>query len=176
MFSQKNFVVTCMQHCTSHPDPGSEGSRHQGHSVSSDLVKVSIKVRPNLDMNLILDNSRGWTLNLLKQCIPVVYKHYVLCSITKFSFLILPCSTMSKHWSWGYFITDNQLFRNNNSYKNAWCLACLNHHKDQLQESDIISTAVSGILKIGHKHRYDSECYIQVVCNIPSHTYVYGQF
>ena len=26
----------------------------------------------------------------------------------------------TKHWSWAHFTTDHQLFRNNNSYKNAW--------------------------------------------------------
>jgi hypothetical protein len=52
---------------------------------------------------------------------------------------------MSKHWSWAHFITDNQLFRNNNSYKNAWCLACLNHHEGLLRESDIVSTAINGM-------------------------------
>ena len=52
---------------------------------------------------------------------------------------------MSKHWSWGYFITDGQFFRNNNSYKNAWCLACLNHHKDLLQESDIVDMVLNGM-------------------------------
>jgi hypothetical protein len=50
----------------------------------------------------------------------------------------------SKHWSWAYFFTDGLLFRNNNSYKNAWCIACLNHHKDQLREADIIGAAISG--------------------------------
>ena len=52
---------------------------------------------------------------------------------------------MSKHWFWGHFITDGQLFQNNNSFKNAWYLACLNHHKDLLRQSDIISTALNGI-------------------------------
>ena len=51
----------------------------------------------------------------------------------------------NKHWAWGYFITNNQLFRNNNSYKNAWCLACLNQRKEQLRQSDVLATAVSGI-------------------------------
>jgi hypothetical protein len=51
----------------------------------------------------------------------------------------------NKHWAWGYFITNNQLFRNNNSYKNAWCIACLNHRKEQLRQSDVLTTAVSGI-------------------------------
>ena len=51
----------------------------------------------------------------------------------------------NKHWAWGYFITDNQLFRNNNLYKNAWCLTCLNQHKEQLHQLDILTTAVSGI-------------------------------
>jgi hypothetical protein len=53
-------------------------------------------------------------------------------------------STQSKHWSWAYFITDGLFFHNNNSYKNAWCIACLNHHKEQLQQADIIGTALSG--------------------------------
>ncbi|KAM6500083.1 hypothetical protein JOM56_003097 [Amanita muscaria] len=51
----------------------------------------------------------------------------------------------TKHWSWAYFITDNQFFRKNNSFKNAWCTACLNHHKDQLRQLDIVNAAVSGI-------------------------------
>jgi hypothetical protein len=49
-----------------------------------------------------------------------------------------------KHWSWAYFITDGQLFRNNNSYKNAWCITCLNHHKEQLRQADVVSAAISG--------------------------------
>ena len=52
---------------------------------------------------------------------------------------------MSKHWSWKYFITDGQLFRNNNSYKNAWCQGCLDRHYDLLRESDIVSTALDGM-------------------------------
>jgi hypothetical protein len=51
----------------------------------------------------------------------------------------------NKHWAWGYFITNNQLFRNNHSYKNTWCLACLNQRKEQLRQSDILNTAVTGI-------------------------------
>jgi hypothetical protein len=51
----------------------------------------------------------------------------------------------NKHWAWGYFITDNQLFRNNHSDKNAWCLACLNQRKELLHQSDVLNTAVSGI-------------------------------
>ena len=50
----------------------------------------------------------------------------------------------TKHWSWGYFITDNQFFRNNNSYKNAWCIACVNCCKEQLWQVDVIDTVVSG--------------------------------
>ena len=49
-----------------------------------------------------------------------------------------------KHWSWGYFFTDGHFFRNNNSFKNAWCIACLNHHKERLRNSDIIGAAESG--------------------------------
>jgi hypothetical protein len=52
---------------------------------------------------------------------------------------------MSKHWSWGHFITDGQFFQNNNSHKNVWCLACLNHHKGLLLESDIISTSLDSV-------------------------------
>ena len=54
---------------------------------------------------------------------------------------------MSKHWSWEHFTTDGQLFRNNNFYKNAWCVACLNHHKDMLRDSDasVVSTAINGM-------------------------------
>ena len=51
----------------------------------------------------------------------------------------------SKHWSWGYFFTDGHFFRNNNSFKNAWCIACLNHQKEQLRNSDILGAAISGI-------------------------------
>lgn len=50
----------------------------------------------------------------------------------------------TKHWSWGYFFTDNLFFRTNNSYKNAWCIACLNNQKELLQQSDILSAAVNG--------------------------------
>ena len=50
--------ISYIQRCTSQPDSGSAGSRHKGHSKSTDLVKVTIKVRPNSDMKLILDNSR----------------------------------------------------------------------------------------------------------------------
>jgi hypothetical protein len=49
-----------------------------------------------------------------------------------------------KHWSWGYFFTDGHFFRNNNSYKNAWCIACLNNQKELLRQSDILDAALSG--------------------------------
>jgi hypothetical protein len=49
----------------------------------------------------------------------------------------------AKHWSWGYFFTDGHFFHNNNSFKNAWCIACLNHQKEWLQNSDILGAAES---------------------------------
>jgi hypothetical protein len=52
---------------------------------------------------------------------------------------------MSRNWSWDYFFTDGQFFRNNNSYKNAWCLGCLKYHKDRLRESDVLGMAVDGM-------------------------------
>ena len=55
-----------------------------------------------------------------------------------------PCLMSAKHWSWGYFFTDGLFFRNNNSFKNAWCIACLNHEKELLRQADIISAAVGG--------------------------------
>ena len=54
------------------------------------------------------------------------------------------CFLMSKHWAWGYFFTDGLLFRSNNSYKNAWCIACFNHHKELLRQSDVLGAAISG--------------------------------
>jgi hypothetical protein len=51
---------------------------------------------------------------------------------------------MSKHWSWEYFFSDGALFRTNNTFKNAWCIACLDHHKERLRQSDVIGTAMSG--------------------------------
>jgi len=51
---------------------------------------------------------------------------------------------MSKHWAWGYFFTNGLLFRSNNSYKNAWCIACLNHHKELLWQSDVLGAAIRG--------------------------------
>jgi hypothetical protein len=51
----------------------------------------------------------------------------------------------TKHWSWGHFSTDNQLFWNNNSYKNAWCITCVNHRREQLWHADITDTVVSGL-------------------------------
>ena len=51
----------------------------------------------------------------------------------------------TKHWSWGYFTTDNLLFRNNHFYKNAWCIACVDFRKEQLRQADVTNTAVSGI-------------------------------
>jgi hypothetical protein len=50
----------------------------------------------------------------------------------------------TKHWSWEHFTTDHQLFQNNNSYKNAWCIACVNNHREQLWQADVVNTAVSG--------------------------------
>jgi hypothetical protein len=52
---------------------------------------------------------------------------------------------MAKHWSWEYFTTDDKLFQNNKFYKNACCIACPLYHKEQLQQADIIGTAVSGL-------------------------------
>ena len=51
----------------------------------------------------------------------------------------------TKHWSWGYFTTDNLLFRNNHFYKNAWCIACIEFRKEQLRQADVANTAASGI-------------------------------
>jgi len=52
---------------------------------------------------------------------------------------------MSKlHWSWAHFFTDGALFRSNNTFKNAWCIACLDHHKELLRKSDVLGTAMSG--------------------------------
>ena len=51
---------------------------------------------------------------------------------------------VTKHWSWGHFTTDNQFFQNNNFYKNAWCIACVKHHKELLRQADIASAAVAG--------------------------------
>jgi hypothetical protein len=50
----------------------------------------------------------------------------------------------TKHWSWIFFITDGLLFCNNNSYKNAWCIACLDYQQDQLRQADVIGAAISG--------------------------------
>ena len=68
------------QCCTRQPDAGLRTSRQQRHSKSTDDVKVTINVRPNLDINLILDKGRVWTLKELKHCTPVVYKPYIVCS------------------------------------------------------------------------------------------------
>ena len=53
---------------------------------------------------------------------------------------------MSKTWSWSYFTSasDGNFFRNS-YHKNAWCLACLNYHKEMLREPDIVSTVVDGM-------------------------------
>lgn len=51
---------------------------------------------------------------------------------------------MSKTWVWDHFVTDNLFFRKNNYHKNAWCIACLNHHKELLRQSDVLSTAIGG--------------------------------
>lgn len=66
---------------------------------------------------------------------------------------------MSKqlHWGWTHFYSDNQLFRSNNSYKNAWCLACLNHRQEQLRQSDIISASLTGV----SNNRTDADRVIQ---------------
>jgi hypothetical protein len=52
---------------------------------------------------------------------------------------------MSKNWSWNHFFSDGQFYQNNNSYKNAWCLACLNYQLGLLRESDVVSTALYGM-------------------------------
>jgi hypothetical protein len=52
--------------------------------------------------------------------------------------------TSTRHWSWNYYMTDGALYRNNKSFKNAWCLACLNHHRDLLQQLEIVNTALTG--------------------------------
>ena len=50
----------------------------------------------------------------------------------------------TRHWSWGYFFTDGLFFRNNNSFKNAWCIACLNQKKEQIRKADVIIAAMNG--------------------------------
>ena len=73
-----------------------------------------------------------------------------------------PCSTMAtKHWSWGHFTSDNHFFQNNNSYKSAWCIACVNHHKEQLRLSDIANTAITGI---SSGHSMDADWEVQGSC------------
>jgi hypothetical protein len=84
---------------------------------------------------------KPWS-NILKHRVSIVRSQYIKNIVSLF--IARPFS-MSKHWSWGHFITDGQFFRNNNLYKNAWCLACLNHHKDMLWESNIVSTALNGM-------------------------------
>jgi hypothetical protein len=76
-------------------------------------------------------------------------------------------SSAMKHWSWGYFFTDGHFFRNNNSYKNAWCIMCLNHHKEQLRQSDVLSAAISGT----SSDRTDAEREAQVP--LPTRAMVY---
>ena len=74
-------------------------------------------------------------------------KHCVLNYIVVNGTILLSLLTLmsAKHWSWGYFFTDGHFFRNNNSFKNAWCIACLNHHKELLRQSDILGMALTGI-------------------------------
>ena len=43
-----------------------------------------------------------------------------------------------------FFFTDGLLFHSKNSYKNVWCIACLNHHKELLRQSDVLGAAMSG--------------------------------
>ena len=67
----------------------------------------------------------------------------------------------TKHWLWIYFITDGLLFRNNNSYKNAWCIACLGHQQDQLRQADVVSVAISGTSgSRTEAQREEQGCYI----------------
>ena len=49
-------------------------------------------------------------------------------------------SPMSKHCSWAYFLSDSALFR----FRNTWCVACLDHHRELLWQSDIVTIAMSG--------------------------------
>jgi hypothetical protein len=60
---------------------------------------------------------------------------------------------MSKNWVWEHFFTDNLFFRNDNYHKNAWCIACLNHHKELLRQSDVVSAAIGGT----NSNRTDAE-------------------
>ncbi|KAG5649883.1 hypothetical protein H0H81_001649 [Sphagnurus paluster] len=41
------------------------------------------------------------------------------------------------HWVWDHFETDGQFFRENNSNKNAWCIACLDAHRRVIREASM---------------------------------------
>lgn len=63
-----------------------------------------------------------------------------------------------KHWAWDYFFTDPLKFKANNYHKNAWCLGCLNYHRNLLRESDILAVTFTGV---DRQIRTDAEREIQ---------------
>jgi len=68
---------------------------------------------------------------------------------------------MLKHWAWNYFLTDGLLFRSNNFYKNAWCIRCLNHHKNLLWQFDVVGTATSGTSGDRIEADWEAQGYLQ---------------
>jgi hypothetical protein len=61
----------------------------------------------------------------------------------------------SKHWTWSYFTTDGKFFRDNHSHKNAWCTACLDHHRGLLLQADVHNAASDDM--DGPSNRTDAE-------------------
>ncbi|KAH9000000.1 hypothetical protein EDB86DRAFT_3137798 [Lactarius hatsudake] len=50
-----------------------------------------------------------------------------------------------KHWCWDYFVTDNNLYKENKSDFNAWCLGCLSLKVLELAGVEARSVSVNGI-------------------------------
>lgn len=67
-------------------------------------------------------------------CTSRVSKYVVnnILHLSPYSLCALPCQNIGLG---GILSLMASFFQNNNSYKNAWCLACLNHHKDLLREN-----------------------------------------
>jgi len=112
--------------------------------TSGDLTKS--RVRSGSRSSLI-HQIRDLYLHVTGSKSPCTYRIKKLCTYTvqgpkyivhnnsfvsSLAFTLTVMSSKHCQWSWGYFFTNNLFFCNNSYYKNAWCIACLNHHKEIL--------------------------------------------
>ena len=63
-----------------------------------------------------------------------------MCSASHPPFWVM--SSDAKHWCWNFFVTDNALYRNNHSNKNAWCFTCLDHECCRHRQTEAVDASL----------------------------------